>query len=87
MSNFVLLMSSQIKIVLQNSSPSSYNTFVWEETPLSHCSAPCGGGYMMARPVCRNKLTKDEVESDLCDSKSKPLSRMAPCNQQACPAR
>ena len=70
-----------------NNSTCSTNTFGWEETPLSHCSAPCGGGFMMARPVCKNKVTKVEVDPDLCDFKSKPLSRMAPCNQHSCPAR
>jgi hypothetical protein len=34
-----------------NNSTCSDNTFGWEETPLSHCSAPCGGGFMMARLV------------------------------------
>ncbi|QQP53798.1 Uncharacterized protein FKW44_006405, partial [Caligus rogercresseyi] len=60
--------------------------FMWEETPLSHCSVPCGGGFMMARSICVNARTKARVLEDLCDSRSRPGERMAPCNQEACPA-
>uniref|UniRef100_A0A0K2UCB0 ADAMTS/ADAMTS-like cysteine-rich domain-containing protein n=1 Tax=Lepeophtheirus salmonis TaxID=72036 RepID=A0A0K2UCB0_LEPSM len=61
--------------------------FIWEETPLSHCSVPCGGGFMMARPICINAKTREHVIDDLCDSTNRPNERMAPCNQKACPAR
>lgn len=65
----------------------SGDTFVWNEVALSHCSAPCGGGYMMARSVCQNNHTKATVADDLCNLSQKPSSRMAPCNLEACPAR
>ena len=62
-------------------------TFVWTEVALSHCSAPCGGGYRMARSVCHNNHTKAKVQDDLCNLSQKPASRMAPCNLSPCPAR
>ena len=61
--------------------------FVWGEVALSHCSVPCGGGYMMARSVCQNNQTKATVQDDFCNLSHKPTSRMAPCNTHPCPAR
>ena len=61
--------------------------FAWREKPLSHCSSPCGGGQMMAHSVCVNEVSGAEVDGDLCDAALKTPPRMAPCNQQACPAR
>ena len=61
--------------------------FDWVETPLSHCSAPCGGGHMMARSVCMNNNTKDVVNDEMCDIKKRDPARMAPCNTKPCPAR
>ena len=61
--------------------------FNWVEIPLSHCSAPCGGGHMMARSVCRNNKTRTTVNDEMCDMKKRSPPRMAPCNTKACPAR
>ncbi|XP_059081063.1 protein madd-4-like isoform X2 [Tigriopus californicus] len=61
--------------------------FAWEEAPLSRCSVPCGGGYMMAHFVCLNNQTKVQVHDDLCNKATQPPSRMAPCNNRPCPAR
>ena len=61
--------------------------FVWSEVAVSHCSAPCGGGYMMARSVCINNASNEAVLDDLCNVSEKPASRMAPCNLHPCPAR
>lgn len=61
--------------------------FSWKETPLSHCSSPCGGGHMMVRSVCINNQTSEQVHEDHCIRKERPLPRMAPCNSHACPAR
>ena len=61
--------------------------FNWIETPLSHCSAPCGGGHMMARSVCRNNQTGADVNDNMCDLAERPPARMAPCNTKPCPAR
>ena len=74
-----------------NEQPCKYNEghafFEWVETPLSHCSAPCGGGHMMARSVCRNNQTREVVNDELCDMKKKAPARMAPCNTKPCPPR
>ena len=61
--------------------------FVWREAPLSRCSAPCGGGQMMAHAVCKSAATGERVHDDLCDSGSRPGARMAPCNAKPCPPR
>ena len=62
-------------------------SFVWFEIALSHCSTPCGGGYRMVRYVCQNNITKETVQDELCNVLEKPEPKMAPCNQQPCPAR
>ena len=64
-----------------------HSFFEWDETPLSHCSAPCGGGHMMARSVCRNNQTRAVVDDEMCDLKKKAPARMAPCNTKPCPPR
>ena len=61
--------------------------YAWTEVPLSQCSAPCGGGHMMAHAVCVNNATREKVHEDLCDVSTKPEARMAPCNNSPCPAR
>ena len=66
---------------------SSAASFAWEEAPLSQCSAPCGGGYMMAHAVCRNNATGARVHEELCDNSRRPQARMAPCNNRPCPPR
>ena len=75
----------------ENEKPCKYKEghsfFEWDETPLSHCSAPCGGGHMMARSVCRNNQTRAVVDDKLCDLKKKAPARMAPCNTKPCPPR
>ena len=62
-------------------------SFVWFEIALSHCSTPCGGGYRMVRYVCQNNITKETVQDELCNVLEKPEPKMAPCNQEPCPAR
>lgn len=62
-------------------------SFVWTEVPLSHCSAPCGGGYRMVRYVCQNNVTNEPVQDELCNVLQKPQPKMASCNVQACPPR
>ena len=61
--------------------------FDWVETPLSHCSAICGGGHMMARSVCMNNKTRAIVNDEMCDPMKRSPARMAPCNTKPCPAR
>ena len=64
-----------------------HSFYDWVETPLSHCSAPCGGGQMMARSVCMNNKTRAVAEDEMCDIKKKAPPRVAPCNIKPCPAR
>merc|ERR1711997_182591 len=64
-----------------------HSFYDWVETPLSHCSAPCGGGQMMARSVCMNNKTRAVAEDEMCDIKIKAPPRVAPCNIKPCPAR
>ncbi|XP_068083512.1 protein madd-4 [Anabrus simplex] len=59
----------------------------WEETPLSLCSATCGGGRRMSRAVCKNRLTGAEVEEQLCNASQKPDRKVTECNTQPCPPR
>jgi len=68
-------------------SSSGASAFAWREAPLSECSAPCGGGYMMAHAVCVANATGVRVHQDLCDGARRPRARMAPCNNRPCPPR
>ncbi|XP_060536482.1 protein madd-4 isoform X2 [Cylas formicarius] len=59
----------------------------WTLTYASLCSATCGGGYKMSRPVCQNRVTGDEVEEELCNDSQKPDSTVAECNTHSCPPK
>ncbi|GLV43482.1 no long nerve cord [Carabus blaptoides fortunei] len=59
----------------------------WETTPMSLCSATCGGGYKMSRPVCKNRVSGTEVEEQLCNASQRPEANVIQCNTHKCPPR
>ncbi|KAK9728281.1 ADAMTS cysteine-rich domain [Popillia japonica] len=59
----------------------------WSLTSLSLCSATCGGGYKMSRPICLNRVTGEEVEEQLCNESQKPESAIVECNTHNCPPK
>ncbi|XP_072391161.1 protein madd-4 isoform X2 [Diabrotica undecimpunctata] len=61
--------------------------YYWTLTYTSLCSATCGGGYKMSRPLCQNRLTGDEVEEKLCNESQKPDSTVVECNTHNCPPK
>ncbi|KAH8286812.1 hypothetical protein KR044_003966, partial [Drosophila immigrans] len=61
--------------------------YYWELAPMSQCSVTCGGGYKMARPICRNRLTGADVDEMLCSVANRPEPSVVPCNTHSCPPR
>ncbi|XP_052837800.1 protein madd-4 isoform X2 [Drosophila gunungcola] len=61
--------------------------YYWEMAPMSQCSATCGGGYKMARPLCRNRLTNADVDDTLCSLTNRPEASVEQCNTHSCPPR
>ncbi|XP_049830977.1 protein madd-4-like isoform X2 [Schistocerca gregaria] len=61
--------------------------FHWEHASASLCSAPCGGGRKMSRPVCRNRVTGAEADEKLCNASQKPPRLFLSCNAHRCPAK
>ncbi|XP_044315362.1 protein madd-4 isoform X2 [Drosophila rhopaloa] len=61
--------------------------YYWEMAPMSQCSATCGGGYKMARPLCRNRLTNADVDDSLCSQTNRPEASVEQCNTHSCPPR
>ncbi|XP_041632766.1 protein madd-4 isoform X1 [Drosophila kikkawai] len=61
--------------------------YYWEMAPMSQCSATCGGGYKMARPICRNRLTNADVDDTLCSLTNRPEASVEQCNTHSCPPR
>lgn len=61
-------------------------SFYWEETAVSECSATCGGGTQLVKPVCKNKKSGEEVDERLCDLSKRPPSRTRECKADKCPA-
>ncbi|KAJ3649041.1 hypothetical protein Zmor_020803 [Zophobas morio] len=59
----------------------------WTLTYMSLCSATCGGGYKMSRPLCQNRVTGEEVEEELCNESQKPDSTIVECNTHNCPPK
>ncbi|XP_018562984.1 protein madd-4 isoform X1 [Anoplophora glabripennis] len=59
----------------------------WTLTYASLCSATCGGGYKMSRPVCQNRVTAEEVEEELCNDSQKPDRTVVECNIHNCPPK
>ncbi|CAH0391394.1 unnamed protein product, partial [Bemisia tabaci] len=59
----------------------------WSTSPTSLCSVSCGGGLKSAEPVCLNRVTGVEVNSELCDASQKPEISSVECNTHACPPR
>ncbi|VEN64005.1 unnamed protein product, partial [Callosobruchus maculatus] len=41
----------------------------------------------MSRPVCKNRVTGDEVEEELCNDSQKPQSTVVECNVHNCPPK
>ncbi|XP_049817483.1 ADAMTS-like protein 1 isoform X3 [Aethina tumida] len=59
----------------------------WTLTFTSLCSKTCGGGFKMSRPVCQNRVTGEEVESELCNDSQKPDATVVRCNIHSCPPK
>ncbi|XP_055685140.1 protein madd-4 isoform X4 [Lutzomyia longipalpis] len=59
----------------------------WDTTAMSLCSATCGGGYKMARPTCRNRVTGVEVDESLCSAVTRPEPAVIHCNTHQCPPK
>ncbi|XP_016964049.1 protein madd-4 isoform X2 [Drosophila biarmipes] len=61
--------------------------YYWEMAPMSQCSATCGSGYKMSRPICRNRLTNADVDDTLCSLTNRPEASVEQCNTHSCPPR
>ncbi|XP_049536816.1 ADAMTS-like protein 1 [Anopheles darlingi] len=61
--------------------------YQWEIAPMSLCSVTCGGGYKMAMPTCRNRVTGVDVEESLCNASSRPEPTVVQCNTHLCPPK
>ncbi|XP_063229070.1 protein madd-4 [Bacillus rossius redtenbacheri] len=59
----------------------------WEETASSLCSVTCGGGYKMSTPVCRNRVSGQAAQEELCDASLRPDPQVVQCNGHPCPAK
>ncbi|XP_031629322.1 protein madd-4 isoform X6 [Contarinia nasturtii] len=70
-----------------NGSTCSQPMYQWDMAPMSLCSATCGGGYKMSRPLCRNRMTSQEVEESLCNSAMRPEPAVVQCNTHSCPPK
>lgn len=61
--------------------------YQWERDEMSHCSVTCGGGYRMAVPSCRNRVTGVEVDESLCNALTKLELQIITCNTHLCPPK
>ncbi|XP_022920752.1 protein madd-4 isoform X2 [Onthophagus taurus] len=59
----------------------------WTLASMSLCSATCGVGYKMSRPVCQNVVTGEEVEEQLCNESQRPDNTVIECNMHTCPPK
>ncbi|XP_060110492.1 A disintegrin and metalloproteinase with thrombospondin motifs 16 [Heteronotia binoei] len=59
------------------------HNYTWAVTH-SKCSVSCGGGQMVAKESCY-KDQRVQVDTSLCDSKSRTATRIVPCKMPACP--
>ncbi|KAI7789375.1 putative thrombospondin type-1 domain-containing protein 4 [Triplophysa rosa] len=62
--------------------PREYN---WKLTG-SDCSASCGRGVRYSVFSCVHRITRVQVQNELCDSSTKPNQQEEPCSIQPCPA-
>lgn len=44
-------------------------------------------GYKMSRPLCRNRMTSQEVEESLCNAVMRPEPAVIQCNTHSCPPK
>lgn len=44
-------------------------------------------GYKMSRPLCRNRMTSQEVEESLCNAIMRPEPAVVQCNTHSCPPK
>ncbi|XP_055302398.1 protein madd-4 isoform X5 [Sitodiplosis mosellana] len=70
-----------------NGSTCSQPMYQWDMAPMSLCSVTCGGGYKMSRPLCRNRMTGQEVEESLCNAVMRPEPAVVQCNTHSCPPK
>ncbi|XP_043469323.1 protein madd-4 isoform X2 [Leptopilina heterotoma] len=64
---------------------SCHGRYSWVLEPASACTESCGGGYKIARAVCKS-TGPDETETDEsnCDPSIKPEKVLMPCNTHSC---
>ncbi|XP_051175051.1 protein madd-4 isoform X3 [Leptopilina boulardi] len=64
---------------------SCHGRYSWVLEPASACTESCGGGYKIARAICKS-TGPDETETDEanCDPNIKPEKVLMPCNTHSC---
>ncbi|XP_043198819.1 protein madd-4-like [Amphibalanus amphitrite] len=58
----------------------------WKEKEIAPCSATCGGGFQVMRPVCTSRTTGIEVSEQFCDFRLRPRDRLMECALTPCQA-
>ncbi|KAF0292444.1 Protein madd-4 [Amphibalanus amphitrite] len=58
----------------------------WKEKEIAPCSATCGGGFQVLRPVCTSRTTGIEVSEQFCDFRLRPRDRLMECALTPCQA-
>ncbi|XP_059474389.1 protein madd-4 isoform X5 [Neocloeon triangulifer] len=70
-----------------NGSSCAKPLYKWEDAGTTACSATCGGGVRMTKPVCKNRISKAEEEDALCNASQKPEPSQVVCNPRRCPPK
>lgn len=78
--NLSLTYEYSIPESLSKSTPVEYS---WTHSEFEPCSAPCGGGTQTRTVTCTNRMTLEEVDSNLCDANAKLPEEQA-CNEEPC---
>ncbi|XP_078543742.1 A disintegrin and metalloproteinase with thrombospondin motifs 16 isoform X1 [Lissotriton helveticus] len=63
--------------------PTPKHNYTWAIVR-SECSVSCGGGNMNTKEACYKDL-RVQVNTSLCNLKTRPVTGLVPCNLQACP--
>ncbi|XP_037082112.1 papilin-like [Pollicipes pollicipes] len=58
----------------------------WVEKIIAPCSVSCGGGFQVARPVCKSRRSGVEVSDEFCDHRLRPRDRLVECGLVPCQA-
>ncbi|XP_056622804.1 thrombospondin type-1 domain-containing protein 4-like [Triplophysa dalaica] len=65
--------------------PHTHRGYNWKLTGSSDCSASCGRGVRYGVFSCVHRITRVQVQSELCDRSTKPNHQEEPCNIRPCP--